>query len=77
MDDLLKNLASESEKAFSSKIDFSDKGSLAKASYKIFEYLDKFRIGPKVLTLLIVFGFSENMMEKIWQGINEVIRKNR
>ena len=76
MDKLFKNLASEAEKSFSSEIDLVNKSSLAKACDNVYEYLNRFKIGPRVLTLLVVFGFPEEKREKLWQELNKVVRKN-
>ena len=77
MDDLLKGLASEADKSFSSGMDLSDKSPFAKAGLSVLTCLDEYEIGPAVLSLLIVFAFSERSREKIWQGIQRTIRKSR
>ena len=59
MDDLLRELAKESEQAFSEGVSFSDKSKLAIASKRIYQELERFRIGPRVLALLVVFAFEE------------------
>ena len=76
MDELLNNLAQEAEKSFSSKVDFSSESPLAKACDNIHKYLESFKIGPKVLMLLAVFGFPEEKRERLWQELNKVVREN-
>ena len=77
MDVAFTKLAKKAEKSFSTTIDFSDDSALAKISHKILEILDKFRIGPRVLMLLAVFGFPEKSREKIWKDIHKVVRKSK
>ena len=71
----LRKVSCEAEKAFASEINFSERSLLSKASKSILEYFDKFKIGPVVLSLLIVFSFPEKLREEIWKGIKRVIRK--
>ena len=77
MDKLLTKLALAADKSFSSEIDFSNKTPLAKASLKVLDYLYKFKIGPAVLSLLIVFAFPKKSREKIWKEINKAVKENR
>lgn len=77
MDDPLRNLVLEAERWFSSEPDFSDESSLAKASLEVLQYLDKFKIGPAVLSLLVVFAFPEKSREKMWRKIKGAIREGR
>lgn len=77
MNDLLNKLAFEAEKAFSSKLDFSDDSPLGQASLKVLESLDKFKIGPAILSLLVVFAFPKKSRKKIWREINKAVKENR
>lgn len=77
MEKLFKKLASHYEEAFRSEIDFSDGGKTAKTSFSVLDKLDKFKIGPKALILLVVFCFPEEKREKIWKKINKVIKENK
>ena len=77
MDDSLRELAHEAEKSFSTKMDFSDKGSLCRAVSGVLEHLAKHKIGPAVLSLLVVFAFPEESRDNIWQGIKRVVRESR
>ncbi len=72
MDELPKQLAAEAEKAFSSKIIFSDKSPLGQACSQVLNCLYKFRIRSAVLSLLVVFAFPEESREKIWNQINQI-----
>lgn len=73
----LKKLASEAEKSLSLTPDFSDTNPLSEACFNVLEYLEKYRIGPAVLSLLIAFAFPEASRERIWHGINRVVRESR
>lgn len=77
MEKVFQAYAFEAGKAFSSKIDFNDKSPLAKASQKVFESLDKFKIGPALLSLLVVFSFPQERRENLWQTIKQAVRENR
>jgi len=77
MDDVLKKFAFEAEKSFSSRLDFHDESPLHKVSLDVLSYLDRFKIGPAVLSLLVAFAFPEKSREKIWQEIKQVIQENR
>lgn len=77
MDDLLNTLAFEAKNSFASKIDFSDDKPIAKASLNVLKYLDKFNIGPAILSLLIVFAFPEKSRNRMWGRIKRIIRENQ
>ena len=77
MEKALQDYALEAEKAFSSKIDFSDNTPLAKTIRKVFESLDKFRIGPALLSFLVVFSFPQERRENLWQTIKQAVREKR
>ena len=77
INDRLKKVSLEAKEAFASELDFSAGSKLAKASLRVLEYLDKFKIGPAVLSVLLVFAFPEKSREKIWRGIKSAIRTNR
>jgi hypothetical protein len=77
MDDILGKFAREAEQAFSGGVNFSDKGKLAIASKRVYQELDRFRIGPRALSLLVAFAFEEKNREKIWKELERAVRDNK
>lgn len=77
MDEAWSKFASEMEKGLEQGIDFSDEGELGKVTSKLWDYLDQFRVGPAVLSLLIAFAFPKNIREKIFQEVGRTVRENR
>jgi len=77
MRNILIEFVGELKPAFSKDIDFSDGGKLAKVSKKVYQKLDEFKIGPRALSLLVVFAFDEKKREKLWKEIEKAVRENR
>lgn len=77
MDRLFSKLAIEAEKWFSSEPDFSDNSALARMAGAILNSLGRFRIGPAVLSLLVVFAFPQQSRQRMWHHIKKAVRAHK
>lgn len=76
MQNAFQKLANEAEQTFASEVRLDDNTPLYRACQQVYQQLEQLRIGPAVLTLLVVSAFPEQSREKLWRAVSRLVRQS-
>jgi len=77
MDAALSNFARDAEKCFQSNADpLKDEGLQMKADALIYR-LSEYKIGPRLLLLLVTYSFPRQKRERIWKDFQTAVSRNK
>ena len=69
--------AKEADNALNDEINFREESNLEKSADNLLKHFSKFKIGPRLLLLLVVFSFPKEKREKLWKEIQKSVSINK
>ena len=77
MEKVFSEFANEADRTLSIGINFREESDLERSANKVLGQIAKFKIGPRLLLLLVVFSFPREKREKLWNEVQNAVSLNK